>query len=214
MGAALRRASPQDAPAAARLILQAAPSLAVILHDDSVARRTAAAAFRTERSVFGYRFALLAEGDSGPVAVVVAYPGRLHASLKLGTGVALARAAGARHVGDLVRRGRILDRLLPSVRSDSLYVSVLAVDADHRRQGIGTALMERVIAGADRLGLGVALDVGVEDEPARRMYEGLGFRVREVRRTTSVDRRLLPTKGLARMELRPSRAGKEKGEQG
>jgi ribosomal-protein-alanine N-acetyltransferase len=82
-------------------------------------------------------------------------------------------------------------------------VSVLAVDADHRRQGIGTALMERVIAGADRLGLGVALDVGVEDEPARRMYEGLGFRVREVRRTTSVDRRLLPTKGLARMELRP-----------
>ena len=205
MGAALRRASPHDAPAAARLILEAAPSLAVILHDGGVAERTAAASFSADRSVFGYRFALLAEGDAGPVGLVVAYPGRLHASLKLGTGVALARAAGARHVGDLVRRGRILDRLLPSVRNDSLYVSVLAVDSEHRRQGIGSALMERVVMGAERLGLGVALDVGVEDEPARRLYEGMGFRIREVRRTTSLDRRLLPTKGLARMERRGSR---------
>jgi ribosomal protein S18 acetylase RimI-like enzyme len=81
-------------------------------------------------------------------------------------------------------------------------VSVVAVDSDHRRQGIATALMDRVVAGAERLGLAVALDVGVEDEPARRLYEGMGFRIREVRRTTSLDRRLLPTKGLARMERR------------
>jgi GNAT superfamily N-acetyltransferase len=202
MGTALRRASPHDDQSAGRLILEAAPSLAVILHDSVVAQRAAAAAFRTDRSVFGYRFALLADGDAGLVGLVVAYPGRLHASLKLGTGVALARAAGTRHVGDLVRRGRILDRLLPSVRSDCLYVSVLAVDSDHRRQGIGSALMERVLAGAERLGLAVALDVGVEDEPARSLYEQLGFRVKEVRRTTSFDRRLLPTKGLARMERR------------
>ena len=46
MGAALRRASPHDAPAAARLILEAAPSLAVILDDGGVAERAAAAAFR------------------------------------------------------------------------------------------------------------------------------------------------------------------------
>src|SRR5918996_572934 len=202
MGAVLRRASPHDAPAAARLILEAAPSLGMILHDGGVAERTAAAAFRTERSVFGYRFALLADGDAGPVGLVVAYPGRLHASLKLGTGVALARAAGTRHVGDLVRRGRILDRLLPSVGNDCLYVSVLAIDSGHRRQGIGTALMDRVVSGAERLGLAVALDVGVEDEPARRLYEGMGFRIRQVSRTTSLDRRLLPPKGLARMELR------------
>jgi ribosomal protein S18 acetylase RimI-like enzyme len=203
MGAPLRRASPQDAPGAAKLILQAAPSLEVILHDRRTALRSAEAAFRTDRSVFGYRFGLLADGDAGPVGLVLAYPGRLHATLKLGTGVALARAAGARHVGDLVRRGRILDRLLPSVRNDSLYVSVLAVDENHRRQGIATALMDRVVAGARRLGLNVALDVGVEDEPARRLYESLGFRLREVSKTTSLDRRLLPTNGLARMELRP-----------
>jgi GNAT superfamily N-acetyltransferase len=202
MGTALRRASPRDAPGAARLILQAAPSLEVILRDRQTALHSAEAAFRTDRSVFGYRFGLLAEGDAGPVGLVLAYPGRLHSSLKLGTGVALARAAGARHVGDLIRRGRILDRLLPSVRNDCLYVSVLAVDENHRRQGIATALMDRVVGGARRLRLSVALDVGVEDEPARRLYESLGFRVREVSRTTSVDRRLLPTKGLARMELR------------
>ena len=174
----------------------------MILHDGGVAERTAAAAFRTERSVFGYRFALLADGDAGPVGLVVAYPGRLHASLKLGTGGALAGGGGTRHVGDLVRRGRILDRLLPSVGNDCLYVSVLAIDSGHRRQGIGTALMDRVVSGAERLGLAVALDVGVEDEPARRLYEGMGFRIRQVSRTTSLDRRLLPTKGLARMELR------------
>lgn len=202
MGTALRRASPEDAPGAAKLILQAAPGLEVIFHDKRSALRAAAAAFRTDRSVFGYRFGLLADGEAGPVGLVLAYPGRLHATLKLGTGVALARAAGARHVGDLVRRGRILDRLLPSVRNDCLYVSVLAVDENHRRQGIATALMDRVGAGAQRLGLSVALDVGVEDEPARKLYESLGFRVREVSNTTSLDRRLLPTTGLARMERR------------
>lgn len=63
MGTALRRSSSQDAPGAARLILQAAPSLEVILHDRGAALRAGEAAFRTERSVFGYRFGLLADGD-------------------------------------------------------------------------------------------------------------------------------------------------------
>jgi ribosomal protein S18 acetylase RimI-like enzyme len=124
----------------------------------------------------------------------------MYGSLALGTGVVLARAAGARHASDLARRGRILQRLLAPIRRQMLYVSALAVLPEYRGRGIGTALIERVLAGAERLGLGVALDAGVEDEAALRLYEGLGFLRVETRRTTQADRGLIHIAGLVRLE--------------
>jgi ribosomal protein S18 acetylase RimI-like enzyme len=143
---------------------------------------------------------LAAEDGESAVGLVTAFPGRMYGSLALGTGVVLARAAGARHASDLARRGRILQRLLAPVRRETLYVSALAVAPEYRGRGIGTALIERVVAGASRLGLAVALDTGVDDEAALRLYERLGFRRLETRRTTPEDRNLLHIDGLVRME--------------
>ena len=199
----LRRADPGDASAAGRLILEAAPSLALILGERRTALVAAEAAFRAERTELSHRFAMVEDGE-GLRGVVIAFPGRLFGSLKLGTGVHLARAAGARHAADLIRRGRVLDRLMPAPRPDVLYVSVLAVDPAHRRSGVGAVLLERLVAAADWMGRGVALDVGVENEPARRLYEKLGFRVTSVREATGADRRQLPVEGMARMERPPT----------
>jgi ribosomal protein S18 acetylase RimI-like enzyme len=199
----LRRSEKQDAQGAIDLILAAAPSLEFVLSDRGTAERAAEAAFRAERTVWSHRFGLAAEDEDEAVGLVTAFPGRMYSSLALGTGVVLARAAGARHASDLARRGRILQRLLAPIRRQTLYVSALAVLPKHRGRGIGSALIERVIAGAERLGLSVALDAGLEDEAALRLYERLGFRRVDTRTTTPADRKLIQIGGLVRLERTP-----------
>ena len=51
---------------------------------------------------------------------------------------------------------------------------------EHRNQGIGSRLMDVLLAYADGIGLGVSLHVEPFN-PARRMYERLGFRAAETR---------------------------------
>lgn len=199
-GPTLRRSEKQDAHAAIPLILSAAPSLEVVLGDPATASRAAEAAFRAERTVWSHRFGLAAEDGDELVGLVTAFPGRMYGSLALGTGVVLARAAGPRHASNLARRGRILQRLLAPIRRQTLYVSALAVLPTHRGRGIGSMLIARVIAGAERLGLGVALDAGLEDDAALRLYERLGFQRVETRATTPTDRTLIQIGGLVRLE--------------
>lgn len=198
-----RRPIANDAPLAAPLILEATPSLEIVLGSRGTALRAAEAAFRGGRTFFGHRYGLIAE-EAGKVAgLVIAVPGRLEGALRLGTAVVLARGAGVRHAADLARRGRVLDRLLPPLGRDHLYVSALAVAPGLRRQGIGSALIRRVIGAAAHLGLLVALDVAGDNEQAIRLYREFGFTVIEERRTTPEQRRLVPVERSLRMELRP-----------
>lgn len=196
----LRRATARIAPDAAALILHAVPSLEVVLGDRATALRALEACYRAERTELAHRFGLVAEVERELVGIVIAFPGRLHGTLKLGTGVLLARAAGARHVTELTQRARVLNRLLPNAGRGSLYVSALAVAEPHRRQGIATTLMQRVIDGAARLGLGVTLDSAASNEPAPSLYEKLGFRVFARRETTEAERKLVPVRGMVRFE--------------
>jgi ribosomal protein S18 acetylase RimI-like enzyme len=197
---ALRRPAPDDGGAAASLILEAVPSLAQILGDRRTALRTAEAAFRADRTELSHRFALVAEEDGQVAGLAVAFPGRLFGSLKLGTGVAFARSAGARHAAGLVTRGRVLDRLIPPPGREVLYQSVLAVDPARRGRGIASALLARLMAGARGLGLRACLDVALENEGARALYERHGFRVVSVREASPSEQKSIPVTGMARME--------------
>jgi GNAT superfamily N-acetyltransferase len=201
----LRRATPDDAPAAAPLIFEAIPSIEIVLGDRRTALRAIEACFVAPRTELSSRFGMVAEWKGEVAGVAIAFPSRLFGSLKLGTGVVLARTAGPRHATELVRRARVLDRMLPKVGPDDLYVSILAVGEPHRRRGVGSALMERVLAAAERMGLGVALHTAM-DEPARRLYEGLGFRVAAARETSATERKVVPVSGMLLME-RPRVAG-------
>lgn len=200
--AVLRRSTPDDAHAIAPLILEAAPYLRLLLGGAHEAWHAAEACYRGDRTMFGARFGMVAEEDGEVAGVVLAFPGRLWASLKLGTGVVLARSAGVKHAADLVKRGRVLDRLHPPVPRDTLYVSALATHPRYRRKGLARALMERVITGARGLELGVSLDVDLEHEVARRLYGSLAFEEVGVRETRGADRDLIRTDGLTRM-IRP-----------
>ncbi len=59
---------------------------------------------------------------------------------------------------------------------DELFVAQMFVDSRFQRKGIGTEVMRRLISEATACSLAVRLNV-VRINPARRLYERLGFRV-------------------------------------
>ena len=66
---------------------------------------------------------------------------------------------------------------------DEIHINNVAMRPRFRGQGIGTALMHRVLAEARELGARRAtLEVRASNELARRLYEGLGFYVAGTRR--------------------------------
>lgn len=66
---------------------------------------------------------------------------------------------------------------------DELHINSLAVDPAWRRRGIARQLLHYVIAESTAGGASSAtLEVRASNEPARRLYEGLGFHVEGVRR--------------------------------
>lgn len=197
--ATLRRAESDDAHAVAPLILEAAPHLRVLLGGDHEAWHAAEHAFHSERTMYGWKWAMVAEEGGRPAGFVIAFPGKRWASLKLGTSVVLTREAGVKHARDLVQRRRVLDRLHPPVPEWTLYVSALAVQPEYRRTGIARALMERVISGADHMDLAVAVDVDLDADAAWGLYDSLGFVQAESREASEAERALLETVGFARL---------------
>jgi len=66
---------------------------------------------------------------------------------------------------------------------DELHINNLAVLPEHRRAGIASALLERVLADAASRGAQRAtLEVRASNDPALRLYERFGFRTTAVRR--------------------------------
>lgn len=65
---------------------------------------------------------------------------------------------------------------------DEIHINNLAVRGDFRGRGVGTALLEFVMqAGANRGAERATLEVRRSNEPARRLYERLGFEVAATR---------------------------------
>jgi [ribosomal protein S18]-alanine N-acetyltransferase len=67
--------------------------------------------------------------------------------------------------------------------ADELHINTIAVDPAHRRQGIATHLIRRVMREAALKGaVRATLEVRSSNTPARRLYERLGFQVARTRR--------------------------------
>jgi ribosomal protein S18 acetylase RimI-like enzyme len=57
---------------------------------------------------------------------------------------------------------------------DSVYIGRIEIDPSMQGRGLGTAVLSDIIAEADRSGEDVTLEV-IDVNPARRLYERLGF---------------------------------------
>jgi ribosomal protein S18 acetylase RimI-like enzyme len=83
----------------------------------------------------------------------------------------------------LLRHLNAASGMSPTPAPGSWYVDALAVAADARRQGVARALLADAEAIARAEGAtGVSLDTGLENAPARRLYEASGYEQRDIRR--------------------------------
>jgi ribosomal protein S18 acetylase RimI-like enzyme len=194
----LRPATPEDAPVAARLLLEPPGGLNAIFPPE-VALRVSRASFVAGGTSFGHERSLIAEIDERAVGLLARFPGNEWPRLRVRTGLVMLRAAGLRHGASLIRRGRMEDRLMPQIPSDVLFVMSLAVLPKHRGQGIGARLLAHASREAsDRRLRAVALDVAPENEAAIRFYVREGFG--EVARSEVPASARLPAIGFVRME--------------
>ena len=76
----------------------------------------------------------------------------------------------------ITRDGADIGWLQAAGEGDAVFLKQLFVDAPLRRWGIGTEVMHRLIDEATRGGRAMTLGV-VKANPARRLYERLGFKV-------------------------------------
>ena len=78
--------------------------------------------------------------------------------------------------------GSVVGFALRFQRRDFGYISVVAVDPDHQRLGIASALVSAAVHHLGSLGLETArVDAWEDSEPAVLCYKGLGFKVFEKR---------------------------------
>ena len=74
---------------------------------------------------------------------------------------------------------------------DAWHVMNVAVAPDYRRRGIAISMLERLfeVTGADDVQRGYTLEVRVSNTGAIKLYEGLGFVARGIRRGYYTDNR-------------------------
>ena len=85
---------------------------------------------------------------------------------------------------------RLVGYVFVSRYVDAWHVMNVAVDPERRRRGIATRLLERLFEltdGDERRGY--TLEVRVSNDAAIRLYEGLGFEARGIRRGYYTDNR-------------------------
>ena len=81
------------------------------------------------------------------------------------------------------RHLRAAGNVAPAPPPDAYYVDALAVAAGWRRRGIAHQLLDVAHEQARHAGLRqLALDTGLQNAGARRLYEAYGFGEREIRR--------------------------------
>jgi ribosomal-protein-alanine N-acetyltransferase len=89
-----------------------------------------------------------------------------------------------------VERNELIGYLIISRYVDAWHVMNIAVAPEYRRRGIARQLMERLFEVTARdARRGYTLEVRISNEAAIRLYEGLGFRARGVRRGYYTDNR-------------------------
>ena len=76
----------------------------------------------------------------------------------------------------VMTRGQVIGWLQTASTDDALFLAQLFIDTSFQRQGIGRRLMQILIEEAARENKAITLGV-VKTNPARRLYERLGFRV-------------------------------------
>jgi ribosomal protein S18 acetylase RimI-like enzyme len=177
----VRKAQPEDAPVAGRLMYLSGPEPAQIIFGgpEQNTIRVFTELFRIPDHIYSYSHICVAERE-GQVA-------GLYLGFEQGEWLAAQKAMGriGRHWFKIIRLrhlpGMILSiiamaRTFEPLQDDDYTIQMLAVLPEVRRQGVATRLMEHAAGEARSRGLKrLVLDVLVDNVGARRFYEAVGF---------------------------------------
>jgi ribosomal protein S18 acetylase RimI-like enzyme len=185
MPLAVRPATPAD-PADGLLYASAKPYYDAYAGSEARARALLAAVYSRPGHAASFDVCSVAELDGGVAGVIAWFPvtegderARRFVSLT-------APRVPPWHWPALLRHLRAAGTVSPNPPIGTLYVDALAVAPEFRRRGIARTLLEGAEHAAAQAGLGgVTLDTGLHNEPARSLYEAVGYRQREVRRARS-----------------------------
>jgi ribosomal protein S18 acetylase RimI-like enzyme len=185
MSLAVRPATPID-PADALLYLSAKPYYDAYAGSEARARALLAAVYRRRGHAASFDVCAVAEVDDAVAGVIASFPvSEGDERARRFVSLTAPRVPPWRWPA-LLRHLRAAGTVSPHPPPGMLYVDALAVDPAFRRRGVARALLahaERAAAAGDLKG--VALDTGLQNEPARALYEATGFRARDVRHAPS-----------------------------
>jgi ribosomal protein S18 acetylase RimI-like enzyme len=185
MPIAVRPAVPTD-PVHSLLYESARPYYDAYAGTEERARALLAAVYPRPGHAASFEVCHVAEVDGETAGVIAWFPAREgDRRARRFVSLTVPRMPPWRWPG-LLRHMRAAGLVSPHPPADTLYVDALAVEAELRRRGIATALLARAEAAAADAGLaGVTLDTGLQNAPARALYEAAGYTTREVRRVPS-----------------------------
>jgi GNAT superfamily N-acetyltransferase len=169
---------PEDAPAAARLIVQTAPGLFRLLAagEEAMLLEVFEHEWRKEAGIFSSTTGRVVRAGDELLAVLVSYPEHRHATMDF-TFAAPPERVPPEFLRRLNERSRSLSYLFPLIQKGIYYIQNLAVAPAARGRGLGRALLEWAFAEALRQRCD-SLHLDVEQgEEAVRFYEHLGMRV-------------------------------------
>lgn len=176
----LRPARPADAPQAAPLIYAAGPTLYTLMFgpDRTDVLRLFEELFALPRNPFSYQRGLLAIRGDEVVGLALAAP----VGSQRGTGAGLRMLyllPRLRGFWPLLRNGRAMRDIGACVSTpprDAYYLGILAVAAEARCHGVGSALIEEVHHRARLHGAScIALHAELDNAVALRFYDSHGY---------------------------------------
>jgi len=177
----IRPAKPGDASVAAQLMYYAGPNYILAFFGKperkaiSVLRRM----FRLPYHTTSYTYTLVAEDEERLVGLLSGLDGKSWRASKRASQMYAplwCALATPRQIPRMLAAFDDFNKAFSPILDVEYYVEGLAVLPERRRQGIGRQLMEFAENRARSKGLKrLALDVAIENEGARRFYQGLGF---------------------------------------
>lgn len=146
------------------------------------------AAFVEGSGQFGYRNHLAVERDGAMVAVAAFWDARANLRFTLNAARQILGFYGLRGVA-VIGRGIRMERVVRPAVPGVAYLGHLTVAPECRGQGVGRVMIAQLLERARAAGHArAALDVAVSNPRARALYQGLGFRVLDTRKSRLVGR--------------------------
>jgi ribosomal protein S18 acetylase RimI-like enzyme len=181
MDVVVRAALPED-PAYPLLFDSAAPYYTAYAGGEERGRRLLRTLYPRDGHTASWDVCRVAEAGGELVGVIAAFPSDDGEELARRFVRLTLRHSPPWRIPALFRHLRATAAVAPEPPAGMLYVDALATAPGHRRRGIATTLLAEVERLALGAGLkGVALDTGIENRPARALYERYGFTQRGLR---------------------------------